>query len=773
MITIIFAVVVPQFAIIGNSWDSKQGASEAIQNGRVLIDHISRNLSKAKKITAISASTVTSGYIQFVDNNDVNNRYDIATNNYVEFGRIGSLSDLAGPVSLLKFTCYDACNLDTPVTDVNSIRTVKVDFTITNSAPLGQNKTFTTLVYLRTNALSRGCWSDQDIGAVAATGSATSADCNWTIVGSGVDIWDYADEFHYVYQTLSGNGQIVARVVSVTNTDLWAKAGVMIRETLDTASRHAMMVVTPGNGTAFQRRTSTGGVSTHTAGSVVTAPYWVKLVRRGNTFTGYESPNGSAWTQVGTDTVSMASSIYIGLCVTSHNDGALCTAVFNNISFLTYEDFNEAKAASDTTSLTISTPTTNTGDLLIAAVATDGDTSAFLSPPAGWTAINVGAYSSQVTLGAWRRFAVASEPASHIFTWTGGPSEQAYGWMMRFTGHDPSNPINTSSAGGATGIAPACPAVTTTVDSCLILRLGAFNNDNITIDTPGLSGHSPITMDKSAGSSAGAVTYQAFGEGKQTSNSTSVVVVKPAGTSQGDLLIAAVSTDGSTSASIVAPAGWTLLNRGSDSGNNMTLGVWWKTAGASEPANYTFTWTGNEQAYGWIMRFTGHDSSNPINAWQFQQGASTSSTPTCPTVTTTVANATIVRIGGFDLHDVTIDNPGLTAHTTITMDESSATTNACSGGAGYTQQPAIGATGTVNFALTTARRFRTVTIAIAPSAITGTVSGGAGYVKQSSTGNSGASAFSLSASNEARMLTIAIAPDSSKGEVCCGSGLRP
>jgi hypothetical protein len=152
MITIIFAVVLPQFALIGNSWDSKQGASEAIQNGRVLIDHISRNLSKAKRITAVSASTVTSGYIQFVDNNDVNNRYDIAANNYVEFGPIGSLSDLAGPVSSFKFTCYDACDLDTPVTDVNSIRTVKVDFTIINSAPLGQNKTFTAWVYLRTGA---------------------------------------------------------------------------------------------------------------------------------------------------------------------------------------------------------------------------------------------------------------------------------------------------------------------------------------------------------------------------------------------------------------------------------------------------------------------------------------------------------------------------------------------------------------------------------------------------------------------------------------------
>ncbi len=158
MVTIIFAAVLPQFAAIRNNWDSKQGSSEALQNGRVLMDHISQNLSKAKKITVVSDSSVTNGYIQFVDNNDVNNRYDIASaNSYVEYGPIGTLSDLAGPVSSLKFTCYDACNLDTalsPVTDVNVIRAVKVDATITNSASMGQAKTFTTRAYLRTNSVA-------------------------------------------------------------------------------------------------------------------------------------------------------------------------------------------------------------------------------------------------------------------------------------------------------------------------------------------------------------------------------------------------------------------------------------------------------------------------------------------------------------------------------------------------------------------------------------------------------------------------------------------
>ncbi|MGA2071594.1 MAG: Ig-like domain-containing protein [Sedimentisphaerales bacterium] len=154
MITIIFAAVFPQFAAISHNWDIKQGSAEALQNGRVLMDHISRNLSRAKRITAVSASTVTNGYIQFVDYNDFNDRYDVAASDkYVEYGVVGSLSDLAGPVNSFKFTCYDAnMTLLSPVTDTNLIRLLKVDVTVDNSASNSQDKTFTTWVYLRTGA---------------------------------------------------------------------------------------------------------------------------------------------------------------------------------------------------------------------------------------------------------------------------------------------------------------------------------------------------------------------------------------------------------------------------------------------------------------------------------------------------------------------------------------------------------------------------------------------------------------------------------------------
>jgi len=163
----------------------------------------------------------------------------------------------------------------------------------------------------------------------------------YTMTGSGTDIWDvsgigtgYHDEFHFAYKTLTGSGSIVARVVSVENTNGWAKAGVMIRETLDADSKHAMAVVTPLQGVSFQRRNDTGGTSAADTTGGISAPHWVKIERdlSGN-FAAYQSTNGSNWQMVGLpDNISMTSNVYIGLAVTSHDAALTCQAVFSNVT---------------------------------------------------------------------------------------------------------------------------------------------------------------------------------------------------------------------------------------------------------------------------------------------------------------------------------------------------------------------------------------------------------------------------------------------------------
>lgn len=171
-------------------------------------------------------------------------------------------------------------------------------------------------------------WSTSDIGAVGATGSASGSGGSFTVKGAGADVWGTADAFRFAYTTLAGDGSIVAEVSSVQYVSNWTKAGVMMRETLSPGSKQAFMLVSAGKGLAFQRRTSTGGTSTNTAGPAATAPYFVRLTRTGSTITAYASTTGSTWTRIGSDTISMASTIYVGLAVSSHVAGTLATASF-------------------------------------------------------------------------------------------------------------------------------------------------------------------------------------------------------------------------------------------------------------------------------------------------------------------------------------------------------------------------------------------------------------------------------------------------------------
>ncbi len=176
-------------------------------------------------------------------------------------------------------------------------------------------------------------WQHADVGSVGFPGDATYTGGQFTIAGSGEDIWDNIDAFHYVFQPLTGNGSITARVVSQQNIEVWAKTGVMFRETFADNSKHAMMIVSAASGAELQYRDVTGGGSGNFSGTGV-APYWVRLVRAGNLFTGYASSNGISWTQIGAATISMASQVNVGLAVTAHNNTLINTAVVDNVTVI-------------------------------------------------------------------------------------------------------------------------------------------------------------------------------------------------------------------------------------------------------------------------------------------------------------------------------------------------------------------------------------------------------------------------------------------------------
>jgi regulation of enolase protein 1 (concanavalin A-like superfamily) len=176
-------------------------------------------------------------------------------------------------------------------------------------------------------------WQHQDIGDVTVAGNASAADGIFKLKGT-LDIWGTNDGCHFTWQMLKGDGAIVARVLSVEQTQGHAKGGVAIRESLTADARHATMVDTPMDGTQFLVREESGGKTTvqRTDLNKGTMPYWVKLVRVGDKLTGYESIDGKEWKQTGSATLKLSEAVYIGLVASSHLKDKLCAAAFDQVA---------------------------------------------------------------------------------------------------------------------------------------------------------------------------------------------------------------------------------------------------------------------------------------------------------------------------------------------------------------------------------------------------------------------------------------------------------
>ena len=183
--------------------------------------------------------------------------------------------------------------------------------------------------FTNVSALPAG-WGDQDIGSPGLPGGATFDGTTWTVLGGGSDIWNGADQFNFASQGSPGIVAIAADLDSLTDTDPWAKAGVMFRESDDPGSVFADMVVTPGEGVTFQWRDQYGNLGNDQVLGI-SAPVEVKLVRSGDDFTGYYSADGVTWVEVGSQSIEMGTSALAGLAVTAHNDGLLNEATFTGV----------------------------------------------------------------------------------------------------------------------------------------------------------------------------------------------------------------------------------------------------------------------------------------------------------------------------------------------------------------------------------------------------------------------------------------------------------
>jgi type II secretory pathway pseudopilin PulG len=733
IITIIFAAIFPLFGQIRNSWDSKQAAAETLQNGRILIDHMTRNLAKAVKVTAVSISSDISGYIEFQDNDAAIFRYDVnSATDYVEYGSVGSLSDLAGPVSQLRFICYDACDLDVPLdistADVNDIRFVKAETIFDSSSP-GQEKTLVASAYLRTGSSSESglvaWWKLDESSGLTATDSSNNGN-NGILMNMVGDEWiggavggalNFDENNDYVaIQNLhyDSGGHAEITVTAWIRTD---SSGNQIIASYDRNEYWRLEINGSGAGPGqigWDVYTSTGQVDYGSTTRVDDgAWHHVAAVFDNGTMIIYIDGNpetpASGGSTFGRGTRTRYGFLGVGSEATSFDgnknptnyfDGdmddvriynrALSAAEISRLAeTLRFREYRDAKVTSGDTSITIQTPPTDEGDLLIATIATDGDASLSLAPPMGegWTQIDLDDYSNQVTLGAWWKLADASESSSHQFTWSG--SRQAYGWMMSFAGQDSADPIDDYAGYGESDSTPTSPAVTTTVNNSLILRLGAFDGGDIIVGDPGLSDHTAITMDKS--------TAVLFEDGFETSFDK--------WTDDG-------YTDWERSSSVTYSGNWSawadkwdndLISDNIDTStyNSFTIEFWYRVEGTESSDNI------------YLQLYNGGGYVN-----YYELGTATEGTwlPYEAVITDAQYCRSNFRIK-FEASDINSGNEGLW------IDDVMVGSGGVSGGAGYAMQSSSGSSGTSSFSLESANEARTLTIAISPADNGGSVSG--------------------------------------------------
>ena len=158
---------------------------------------------------------------------------------------------------------------------------------------------------------------------------------DYNITGGGVDIGGSAEDgFRFAYEQVTGDFDAVVQVASLTqNVQINSRAGLIVKDTLDPGSRMVFSGATASDGYRFNYRTVADqpGQFTH-VGTVSYPNVWVRMTRQGSVFTTYSSPDGTTWTQTGTLTLALPSTVYLGLAVNSHDTTQTVTAQLRNFS---------------------------------------------------------------------------------------------------------------------------------------------------------------------------------------------------------------------------------------------------------------------------------------------------------------------------------------------------------------------------------------------------------------------------------------------------------
>lgn len=434
-------------------------------------------------------------------------------------------------------------------------------------------------------------WSNRDIGSPARSGSFSQSSGTLTVNGAGRDIWNTSDQFHFAYQQFSGDVELIARVSSLTATETWAKAGVMIRASLDGQSRHAMMLASKAGGWSFQRRIATGGQSYMDAGPAGVAPGWVRLVREGDLISAYVSSDGSRWTLVGTDRISMSSSVYVGVAVTSHNSLLMARGTFTNFTVR-----KPTPGGNTPPTVTVTAPangSTFTAPATVTMTASASDSDGSVSRVDFYRGSQlVGSDTTAPYSFSWSNQAAGSFALTAVATDNEGATTSSSAVNITVNGSTNRAPTVslTAPAGGATYTAPATISLAATASDPdgTIARVDFYRGSTlISSDTS-----SPYTA---TWSSAAAGTYSLTAVARDnagaTTTSTAVTVtVNPANNAAPTVSL----TSPGGGATFTAPANITLQASAADSDGRITRVEFYRgsTLIASDTTSpYSATWS--------------------------------------------------------------------------------------------------------------------------------------------------------------------------------------
>ena len=432
----------------------------------------------------------------------------------------------------------------------------------------GAPATYTTHLDPVTSTLPAG-WTSVDVGSLLMAGTAdySSGDHTFYVDGSGSDINGTKDQFHYVYQTLTGDGTIVARVRYQSNTDPWAKAGLMFKEAPTAGATFIDALVTPdvssntpntnglnctpdgcdaplppviptvGNGVRMQYSPNSS-ISPAPLAGYSYPNKWLKLQRIGNTFWSWQSNDGVNWSPIGHKTLTMATSATVGLFVTSHNVGQLSNVGFDNVSVsgavvLPPNDFSIAANPTTVPVVAGASGSTSMGTTLVSGSAESISLSASGLPAgvaAGFSPTSVTAGGSStltLTVGA------AAAPGSYPITVTGTAPSATHTTTVTLTVTAPPPNDFSINANPATVPVVAGTAASTTIGTAVVsgspetialsasgMPAGVIAGFSSTSVTTG--GSSSLTLSVASSVAPGTYPITVLGTSLSTSHSTSV-----------------------------------------------------------------------------------------------------------------------------------------------------------------------------------------------------------------------------------------------------------